>query len=63
MLLELEQATLDAELAVEAAFFSKNLPKYSSLESATKSIVTYKDAFPSLYALWCIHHWCVNRDV
>lgn len=52
MLLELEQATLDAELAVVAAFFSKNLPKDSSLESATKAIVTYKDAFPSLYALY-----------
>ena len=52
MLLELEQATLDAELAVVAAFFSKNLPKDSSLESATKAIVTYKDAFPTLYALY-----------
>jgi len=51
-LLQLEQSALDAELAVGAAFFVKKLPKDSTLESAMKAVVSFKDAFPNLYALY-----------
>ena len=51
-LLQLEQSAVDAELAVGAAFFVKKLPKDCTLESATKAVVRFKDAFHNLYALY-----------
>jgi len=51
-LLQLEQSAVDAELAAGAAFLVKKLPNDSTLESATKAVVRFKDAFPNLYALY-----------
>ena len=47
-LLQLKTEPLEAELSVGTTFLKKKLSLESSLESTTKELVEFKDAFPNL---------------
>ena len=50
--MQLQSKTLEAEINVGAAFLQKKLSVDSSLESVTREMMQFKEAFPNLYALY-----------
>jgi len=51
-LLQLQSETLEAELNVGADFLQKKLSSHSTLETVTKEMPQFKDAFPNMYSLY-----------
>ena len=56
---------LEAELNVGAAFLQKKLPSHSTLETVTKEMLQFKDAFPYMYSVVCscFDYWIINCNV